>query len=155
MIKSWKRLEDVFTRRLKDVLKTSWRRLEVVLKTFLQDVLKTTWRDVLKMSWRRFCKTSYILKTFWKRLLKTKTKDIFKTSSSRYMFAGTKSKQVKKFNNIVIFSEKISRGIYCLRILVCDAVSQFNGGPFKENISSNSQGIKKIETLIKSKKHCC
>ena len=48
---SWRCLQDVFARRLEDVLKTSWRRLEDVLKTFLQDVLKTSWKrleDVLK-----------------------------------------------------------------------------------------------------------
>ena len=65
-----------------------------------------SWRrfeDVLKMSWRRFCNTSWrrlekvlkhirldqdVLKTSWRSLLKTKTKDVFKTSSSRRMFAG-------------------------------------------------------------------
>ena len=33
---SWKRLEDIFARRLEDVLKMSWRRLENV-KTYGQD----------------------------------------------------------------------------------------------------------------------
>ena len=55
---SWRR----FSRRLKDVLKTSW-----------QDVLRTTWRrlgKVLKTSWRRMSKTNILVltKTSWRRL---------------------------------------------------------------------------------------
>ena len=56
--------------------------LESVLRTSLQDVLKMFWKrleDVLKKSWRYFCKTSSkrledVLKTFWKRL-----EDVVKT----------------------------------------------------------------------------
>ena len=96
--------------------------LETFLKTFLQDALKVSSRclevgDVLKMSWRRFCKTSWrrlenVLKTSWQDDLKTswrfledlwprriywswsrRHEDVFwrwreKTSSSRRMFAG-------------------------------------------------------------------
>ena len=75
----WKRVEDVFARRLEDVLKTSWKRLENVLKTSwrcLEEVLKTFWRrlaDVLKTYWRRLDKTSWrcfenVLKTSWRRI---------------------------------------------------------------------------------------
>ena len=113
---SWRCLQDVFARRLEDVLKTSWRRLEDVLKTFLQDVLKTSWKrleDVLKT----YGQDEYIgldqdvLKTSsedvrlkrtyssWSRrledVLKTSSEDederhlqdVFKTSSSRRIFA--------------------------------------------------------------------
>ena len=90
---SWRCLEDVLktpSERLEDVLKMSWRRfekgLEDVLKTpwiflerHLEDVLKASWRrlqNVLKLSWRLFCKTSWgrlenILKTTWQEVLKT------------------------------------------------------------------------------------
>ena len=64
---SLKRLEDVlkmsgrhFSRRFEDVLKTFRRRLEGVLKTFwrsLQIILETSWQDVLKRSWRHLVKT--------------------------------------------------------------------------------------------------
>ena len=67
---SWKRLEDVWPRRLfglhQDVLEMSWRRL---LKTYELGEYFRLYQDVLKMSWRR--------------LLKTKTKDVFKTSLRR------------------------------------------------------------------------
>ena len=56
---SWKRFEDIFARRIEDVLKTSSKCLG----------------DVLKMSWRRFCKSS------WRRfedILKT-LEDVLKT----------------------------------------------------------------------------
>ena len=79
---SWRCLEDVFARRLEDVLKTFWRHLGMLSWRRLENVLKTSWRcledvfarrleDVLKMSWRHLGKTS------WRRLLKTKTKDVF------------------------------------------------------------------------------
>ena len=46
---SWRCLQDVFARRLEDVLKTFWRRLEHVLNTSwrrLENVLKTSSEDV-------------------------------------------------------------------------------------------------------------
>ena len=49
---SWRCLQDIFVRRLEDVLQTSWRRL------------KTSWRcleDVLKASWKRL---EDVLKTY-------------------------------------------------------------------------------------------
>ena len=84
--KSWKLLEDIFARRLGDVLKRSWRRLQNVSKTSwecLEYVLKTSWRRFCKASWRRLedlLKTSWqdVLKTSWKGLehvLKTYDKD--------------------------------------------------------------------------------
>ena len=62
---SWRCLEDIFPRYLEDVLKTSSRSLAKTSWRFLQDVLKTSSKrlqDILKMSWIRFCKSS------WKRL---------------------------------------------------------------------------------------
>ena len=67
---------------------------ENVLKVSLQDVLKMPWRrfcktsrrrfeDVWKMSWRRL---EYVFKTPWRRLAKTSSRrfeDIFKTSWRR------------------------------------------------------------------------
>ena len=63
---SWRR----FCRRLKDVLKTSSKHLE----------------DILKMSRRRFCKTSWrgfqnVLKTSWRHMAKTNILVFIKTSS--------------------------------------------------------------------------
>ena len=56
----WRCLEDVFARRLRDVLKrnlkTSWRCLEDALKTSLKHL-----ENVSKVSWRRFCETSEII----------------------------------------------------------------------------------------------
>ena len=90
------RLEDVFARPLKDVLKmswyvfgkTSWRCLEEVLKTswrcletFLQDVLKTLWLDVLK----KYGQDEYtgldhnVLKTSWRRMSKANMFVLIKT----------------------------------------------------------------------------
>ena len=80
---SWKRLEDIFARRLEDVFKTSWRRLEDVLKTFLQDVLKMSWRrfeDVLKT----YDQDEYIgldQDVFWRRMSKMNIFVLIKTSS--------------------------------------------------------------------------
>ena len=59
---SWRR----FSRCLEDVLKTSWRHLQNILKKFLQDVLKTSWKcleDVLKTSWRGMAKTNILVLT--------------------------------------------------------------------------------------------
>ena len=58
---SWKRLEDIFARRLEDVLKTFWRRLEDVLKTFVQGVLKTSWKRLEDALARRL---EDVLKTY-------------------------------------------------------------------------------------------
>ena len=70
---SWRCLQDVFARRLEDVLKTSWRRLENVLKTSwrgIEDVFARRLEVVLKTSWRRMEKTNILVltKTSWTRL---------------------------------------------------------------------------------------
>ena len=61
---SWRRLEDVLSTFLQDVLKTFWRRLEDALARLLENVLKMSWKrlkDVLKT----FCKTlDDVLKTY-------------------------------------------------------------------------------------------
>ena len=83
---SWRCLEDVFVRRLENVLE---RRLEDVLKTFLQDVLRMSWRrledvfarrleDVLKMSWKRL---DDVLKTYDQDEYIGLDQDVFKLSS--------------------------------------------------------------------------
>ena len=67
---SWRCLEDVFERHLEDVLarrqlKMSWRRLQIVLKTSwrrLQNV-KTFFQEVSKTSWRRMAKTNKLVLT--------------------------------------------------------------------------------------------
>ena len=84
---SRKGLEDIFVRRLEDVLKTSSKLLEDVMEAFFQDVLKTSWRrfeDVFARHLRRledvlktYDQGEYVgldqdfLKTSWRRLLKT------------------------------------------------------------------------------------
>ena len=77
---SWRCLEDVFARRLVDVLKTSWRGLGKTSWRCLEDVFKTSWRgfedvleDVLKTSLRCLGRASWrhlegILKTYLRRL---------------------------------------------------------------------------------------
>ena len=85
---SWRCLQDVFARRLEDVLKTSWRRLGKTSWKCLEYVLNTSWirlENVLKTSWRGMDKTNILVltRTSWRRLLKTKTKDIFFKTSSR------------------------------------------------------------------------
>ena len=50
---SWRCLQDVFARRLEDVLKTSWRRLGKTSWRCLEDVFARRLEDVLKTSWRR------------------------------------------------------------------------------------------------------
>ena len=85
------RLENVLKISLQDVLKTSWRCLEDVFARRLEDILKTYGQDeyigldqeVLKTSWRVFWRRKakanifVLIKTSWSRLLKTKTKDVF------------------------------------------------------------------------------
>ena len=78
---SWKRLEDIFGRRLEDVLRTSWRRFEEVLKTSwrrLEDFLKMILQDILKTFWRRL---EDVLKTSWRRITKMNILGLIKTSS--------------------------------------------------------------------------
>ena len=77
---SWRCLQDVFARRLEDVLKTSWRCLEDVLKTSwrrLEDVLKTFLQDVLKTSWKRL---EDVLKTYGQDEYIGLDQDVLKTS---------------------------------------------------------------------------
>ena len=83
---SWRCLQDVFARRLEDVLKTSWRRLEDVLKTFLQDVLKTSWRRMAKTNILVLTKTSWIRleDVFWRRTINKNIFVFIKTSWRRY-----------------------------------------------------------------------
>ena len=89
---SWRCLQDVFARRLENVLKISSRRLEEVFARRLEDVLKTSWRRYSKTSWRRlesvfktswnFLKTSWnFLKTTWRSMDKTNILVLTKTSS--------------------------------------------------------------------------
>ena len=94
---SWRCLEDVFARRLKDVLKTSWRRLEDVLP-------------------RRIYWVSWIYSSWSRRLLKTKTKDVFKTSSSRRIFAGPSTNLSHKYNLLrrtLQVKQQVSEAVVC------------------------------------------
>ena len=113
---SWRCLQDVFARRLEDVLKTSWRCLEDVLKTSCvlkmcwrrlenvlktygqdeyigldQDVLKTSSEDVrlrrTYSSWSR--RLEDVLKTSSEDEDERRLQDVFKMSSSRRMFFGS------------------------------------------------------------------
>ena len=58
----WNCLEEVFPRRLEDVLKSSWRRLGKTSSRCLEDIFARSLEDVLKISWRCLGTTS------WKRL---------------------------------------------------------------------------------------
>ena len=80
--KSWRCLEDFFAGHLEDVFKTSWRRLEDVWPRRIYWSWPRRLEDVF---WRRKAKANIfvLIKTSWRRLLKTKTKDVFKTSSRR------------------------------------------------------------------------
>ena len=55
---------------LEDVLKMSWRHFCKTSWRRLENVLKTSWQDVLKTSWRRMAKTNILVltKTSWRRL---------------------------------------------------------------------------------------
>ena len=81
LMMSSKRLEDIFTRRLEDVLKTDWTCLEDIFARRLADVLKMSWwcfykslEDVLKTSSEEHDYSEYIrldqdvLKTSWRLL---------------------------------------------------------------------------------------
>ena len=67
------------------VLKTSWKYFNRNSITWWY--VKTSLQDILKMYWRRFCKTSWrgledVLKTSWQNVLKTSSKgleDVLKT----------------------------------------------------------------------------
>ena len=75
---SWKRLEEIFARRLQDVFKTSWISLESVLKTswrYLEDVFTRRLEDVLKTSWQD------ILITYDQDDYAGLNQDVLKTSS--------------------------------------------------------------------------
>ena len=74
------RLEDVLKtfKRLEDVLKMSWRPFCKTSWKRLENVLKTSWEDVLKTSWRRL---GNVLKTSWRRAAKTNILVLTKTSS--------------------------------------------------------------------------
>ena len=74
---SWRSLEDIFPRRLEDILKMSWRNFEKVLKAYHQDEYICLDQDVLKTSWRR------LLKTYDKGEYIPLHQDVFKTSSNR------------------------------------------------------------------------
>ena len=58
---SWRRLEDVFARRLEGVLKMSWKRLEDVFAKRLEDFLARRLENVLKTSWRHMTKTNILV----------------------------------------------------------------------------------------------
>ena len=115
---SWKRFEDIFPRGLEYLFKMSWRCLEDIFARRLEDViarlLEDSWNvlktsselleDVWKMSWTRFCKTPWrrlenVLKmygqdeyigldqnVFWRRMTKANIFFLIKTSSSRRIF---------------------------------------------------------------------
>ena len=93
----WKRLEDIFARRLEDVLKISW-----------ICSCKTSWRrfeDVLKMSWRRL---QNFLKTSWQDVLKTYgqdkyiglDQDVLKTSSEDVRLRRTYSSWSRRLQGV-------------------------------------------------------
>ena len=89
----WRRIKNVCEdgkslrwRRLENVFKTSWRFLENLFVRRLEDVLKTFWRrleNVFKTSWRRMTKTNILvlIKTSWRGMSKANIFVLMKTSS--------------------------------------------------------------------------
>ena len=75
-----KTFEDVFARRLENILKTTWRCLEDAFARRLEDVLKTFWRRLRKTSWRRL---GNVFKTSWRRIAKAIMLVLIKTSWRR------------------------------------------------------------------------
>ena len=61
---SRKGLEDIFVRRLEDVLKTSSKLLEDVMEAFFQDVLKTSSRRFEDVFARHLRRLEDVLKTY-------------------------------------------------------------------------------------------
>ena len=64
---SWKRLEDIFARRLQNIFRTFWRCLKDIL------LLKTSWGSLSK-------KSEDVLKTSWRHL-----EDVLKTCFARHL----------------------------------------------------------------------
>ena len=112
------RLENVLKTSLQDVLKTSWRWLEDVF----QDVLKMFWRrlqNVLKMSWRRFCKKSWrrlenVLKTYGQNGYIGLDQDVLKTSSEDVKLRRTYSswRRLLKTKTKDVFKTSSSRRMF-------------------------------------------
>ena len=76
---SWKRLEDIFARRLQDVLKTFLQDFLITFWRCLEDILPRRLEGVLKMSWGRF---QNVLKTSWKcleNIFPRRLEDVLKT----------------------------------------------------------------------------
>ena len=76
---SWKRLEDIFARRLQDVLKTFLQDFLITFWRRLEDILPRRLEGVLKMSWGRF---QNVLKTSWKcleNIFPRRLEDVLKT----------------------------------------------------------------------------
>ena len=76
---SWKRLEDIFARRLQDVLKTFLQDFLITFWRCLEDILPRRLEGVLKMSWRRF---QNVLKTSWRcleNIFPRRLEDVLKT----------------------------------------------------------------------------
>ena len=79
---SWRCLQDIFARRLEDVLKTSWRPLGKISWRCLEDVLKTSWRRYSKTSSRRL-QDVWTRRIYWSwprrlnNVLKTSSEDVW------------------------------------------------------------------------------
>ena len=116
---SWKRLEDIFARRLADPF-----------KTFLQDVMKTSWRspkdtfarrleNVLKTSWGRMAKTNILLliKTSWRRLENVMWRRRRKTSS-RYLQDVFIKANVCSDVSKILDNYKASQYVFCKNVVL-------------------------------------
>ena len=68
---SWKRLQDMFWRRLKDIFRVTI----FFLPRRLQDVLKTSGRRFTKMFWKaKNCYVEHVFTTSWRHFLKTSSR---------------------------------------------------------------------------------
>ena len=115
---SWRRLQDMSSRRLQHVFTATILRLRDVLKTFCKDVLKTSWRhlarrleDVLKTSWKtKSCYAEDVLKTYLEEVLKTFLEVILKTlwRQTKFLLGISVSNKSKCVSNKSIFHKSIS-----------------------------------------------
>ena len=107
---SWRRLQDMSSRRLQHVFTATILRL--------RDVLKTSWRhlarrleDVLKTSWKtKNCYAEDVLKTCLEEVLKTFLEDILKTlwRQTKFLLGISVSNKSKCVSNKSIFHKSIS-----------------------------------------------
>ena len=123
---SWKRPEDALKKTLQDLLTMSWKCLEDVFARRLLNVVTKRLEDVFKASWRHLENVwSRQIYPPWSRYLedflntsaededKIRLHDVFETSSSRGMFAGSYFHIKHILSNRIFFSVFLSTYNLC------------------------------------------